>query len=112
MIRALTHWTVLGAALVVGGNAHAGGDIEAGKKLAETVCVACHGVDGNSVIPMNPKLAGQYQSYLVQALRDYRSGDRKSPIMAGFAASLTDEDIENISAYFAAQDGDLKTLDR
>ncbi|MCB1756644.1 MAG: cytochrome c [Gammaproteobacteria bacterium] len=88
------------------------GDIEAGKQVATTICAACHGADGNSELPANPKLAGQYESYLLQALKDYRSGKRQNPIMSGFAASLSDADVENVAAYFAAQSGVLQVLKR
>ena len=50
-----------------------------------------------------PKLGGQYPDYLAKALRDYKSGARKNPIMAGFAGALTAKDIENLSAYYASQ---------
>ncbi len=61
------------------------------------------GKDGNSTDPANPRLAGQYADYLAKALRDYKSGARKNAIMAAFATTLTAKDIENLSAYFAAQ---------
>ena len=55
------------------------------------VCAACHGADGNAPSADFPKLAGQHRDYLAKALRDYKSGQRKNPIMAGFAAALTNE---------------------
>jgi len=84
------------------------GNIEAGKKKAAEVCAACHGPDGNSPAPAFPKLAGQYASYIEKSLNEYKSGVRKDPIMAGMAAPLSKEDIENLAAYFASQSG-LKT---
>ncbi len=101
--------TLAALCVVYSGLATAGGDVEAGKALSDKVCAACHGADGNSELPANPKLAGQYESYIMQALKDYRSGARQNPIMAGFAASLSDEDIANAAAYFSSQSGDLKT---
>lgn len=83
-------------------------DYEAGKAKAE-VCAACHGSDGNSQITMYPILAGQYKSYLVNALEAYRSGSRKNAIMSGFATGLSDQDIEDLSEYFSKQNG-LKIL--
>ena len=83
-------------------------NIEAGKKKAAEVCAACHGADGNSPAPAFPKLAGQHSSYLEKTLNEYKSGVRKDPVMAGMAAALSKEDIENVSAYFASQSG-LKT---
>lgn len=87
------------------------GDPDKGKELSAT-CAACHGADGNSTIETNPILAGQYESYLVRALQDYRSGARQNAIMAGFAAALSDQDIRDLAAYFAEQDSELEVLDR
>ena len=95
------------AALAVG-SAHAAGDAAAGEEKAGT-CAACHGADGVSQIPTNPILAGQYPSYIEQALKDYRSGARESAIMAGFASQLSDEDIEDLAAWFSSQKGPLQT---
>jgi len=69
------------------------------------VCEACHGLDGKSVDPSYPNLAGQYESYLVKALGDYRSGRRTNPVMAGFAGPLSDQDIKDLAAWYASQDG-------
>lgn len=82
------------------------GDAEAGKAKS-AVCAACHGADGNSAIPVNPSLAGQDYSYLVQALKDYRSGARSNAIMNGQAAALKDEDIQNLAKYYSTQEGNL-----
>ena len=67
------------------------------------MCVACHGPGGHSVIPANPKLAGQHARYLSGALAAYKSGARSNPVMASMAAALSEQDIEDIAAYFAAQ---------
>ncbi len=91
------------------GSVVAGGDPEAGK-VASAVCSACHGADGNSTIPTNPKLAGQYESYLVHALKAYRSGERNNAIMSGFAANLTDQQIADLAAYFSSQESNLQTV--
>jgi cytochrome c553 len=80
-----------------------GADIAAGQAKAKEVCQACHGLDGNSQTPDYPRLAGQYPDYLAKALRDYKSGARKNPIMAGFAGALTAKDIDNVTAYYASQ---------
>jgi cytochrome c553 len=88
-------------ALLAAGQA-AAADIEAGKKKAQEVCAACHNMDGISTIPEYPKLAGQYPDYLAKALRDYKSGARKNPVMAGMAAGLTQKDIDDVSAYFSS----------
>jgi len=78
-------------------------DIAAGQAKVKEVCQACHGIDGNSPSPDYPKLGGQYPDYIQKALRDYKSGARKNPIMAGFAGTLTQKDIENVAAYYASQ---------
>lgn len=80
-------------------------DLEAGKAKA-IVCQACHGADGNAgTDPQYPRLAGQYRDYLARALHEYKKGERKNPIMAGFVATLSDQDIENLAAYFASLPG-------
>jgi cytochrome c553 len=79
------------------------GDAAKAQPVATGVCAACHGVDGNSLVPVNPSLAGQHPEYLYKQLREYKSGARKNPIMAGMAAGLSDEDMRNLAAYFAAQ---------
>lgn len=78
-------------------------DPEKGRTIANGVCLACHGVDGNSPIAVNPVLAGQHREYLVKQLRNYKSGDRQNPIMNGIAASLSEEDIRDVAAYYASQ---------
>ena len=87
----------------------AGGNAAAGQKKAK-VCEACHGPIGKSMDPSYPNLAGQYKSYLIQALQDYRSGRRTNAIMAGFATNLSNQDIADLSTWYSKQDGlrDLK----
>jgi cytochrome c553 len=68
-------------------------------------CAACHGVDGQSADPSYPVLAGQHASYLRRALYDYRNGARKNPVMGGFAAALSDRDIEVLAAWYAGLPG-------
>lgn len=92
------------AAFAVG--AHAA-DLAAGKAKAEQICAACHGADGNSKDGQYPILAGQHPDYIRKALRDYKSGARKNPTMAGMAAPLSDADIENLAAWFASQPSPL-----
>lgn len=71
------------------------------------ICASCHGPIGDGDNAIYPKLAGQYESYIAQALKDYRSGDRKNGIMAGFAGTLKITDIEDLAAWFASQQGAL-----
>ena len=85
-------------------------DIEAGKAKS-TTCQACHGADGNGTQdPQYPKIGGQYADYLAKALKDYRSGERANVIMAGFAGTLSDQDIADLAAFYAAQKGPLRDL--
>ena len=100
-MKTMTKLLVIAAALAVGAVAHAG-DPAAGKEKAK-VCAACHGENGISQAPDFPKLAGQYNDYLVRAMNDYKTGARKNPIMAGQVANLKKEDIADLSAYFASQ---------
>ncbi|BBL72530.1 c-type cytochrome [Methylogaea oryzae] len=80
------------------------GDVAAGKKNPNLeVCASCHGSDGNSKDGGNPRLAGQYESFLIKAMKDYQSGARKNPIMQGMVKDLTDKDIADLAAYFASQ---------
>lgn len=78
------------------------GDPEAGQQKSAT-CAACHGVDGNSTVPMWPKIAGQHPDYLVRHITLIRDGGRPVPEMMGIVAMLSDQDIADLSAYFAAQ---------
>lgn len=88
------------------------GNVAAGQEKSKT-CAACHGPTGNeSLDDTYPKLAGQYPEYLAKALRDYKSGARQNAVMAGFAGGLSDEDIDDLSAYFAAQKGDVHDLSK
>ena len=87
------------------------GNIEAGKQKS-VPCQACHGADGNSIDPMYPKIAGQYADYLARSLHEYRNGHRKNLIMAGFATTLTDQDIADLAAFYSALPGKLDDLSK
>lgn len=83
-------------------------DLKRGQELAGQVCAACHGGDGNSPLPMNPKLASQHYEYLVKQLKNFKAVDgkpaeRANAIMAGFAAQLSDEDIMSVAAFYASK---------
>jgi cytochrome c553 len=95
--------TIIAVSLTLLSGAAHGADSAAGQAKAKEICQACHGLDGNSPTPDYPKLAGQYPDYLAKALRDYKSGARKNPIMAGMAGALTANDIDNLAAYYASQ---------
>lgn len=89
----------------LGFGANAGGDPKAGEALANKTCQSCHASDGNSTDPQYPRLAGQYADYIEKALTDYKSGARSNPIMAGFSAGLSEQDIKDVAAWFSSQSG-------
>lgn len=78
------------------------GSAEAGQAKS-VICASCHGMDGNSVTPEWPSLAGQHESYIVRQLEAYRNGERQDVGMQNFAATLTPEDMQDIAAYFSSQ---------
>ncbi len=78
-------------------------DLVAGEARYTAVCASCHGADGNSGSPANPKLAGQHPEYLVKQLTEYKSGKRANAIMSGMAAGLSDQDMKNIAAWLSKQ---------
>ena len=99
---------VLAACLVA--PAFAGGDAASGKQKSEA-CGACHGADGNKPAgPDFPRLAGQHYDYLLKALRDYKSGARKNPIMGGQVSGLSTQDMADLAAYFANEKGALHVI--
>ena len=75
--------------------------LERGQRISQTSCVACHGPKGVSFNPDWPSLYGQGENYLKKQLEAYRSGDRQDDLMTPFALTLTDQDIADVSAYFA-----------
>lgn len=83
-------------------SAHAVGDPEAGEAKS-AICAACHGADGNSQVAVWPKIAGQHQDYLARQTRMVRDQQRPVPQMYPMVMNLTDEDIDDIAAYFASQ---------
>jgi cytochrome c553 len=100
MNRTLLTATVIAASFAIVGVAQAAGNAEAGKAKSAS-CAACHGADGKGV-PPNPPLAGVPEAQQVQALKDYKSGSRPNPLMRGLSAALSDQDMEDVSAYYAS----------
>ena len=93
----------LALAVLMGGIANlavAAGDPAAGQGKA-AVCSACHGADGNSLIPNFPKLAGQAESYTIKQLQDIKSGARVVPEMTAFVTPMSDQDFADVAAYYA-----------
>lgn len=78
------------------------GDAELGKQKSAT-CVACHGTDGNSINPIWPNIAGQHEQYITRQLMLFKNGGRPASVMAGMVAGLSQEDMENLGAYYASQ---------
>lgn len=86
-------------------------DMAAGKEIAETKCVTCHGPGGNKPIDSaTPHLAGQYGDYLAHSMIMYRDGERDHAIMSLQVKELTDQQISNLAAYYASQPGQLSDL--
>ncbi len=77
------------------------GDPKAATSKAQKLCAGCHGPDGISINPIWPNLAGQKAQYFIKAMKDYRDGTRQDPNMVPLAQALTDEEIEDLAAYYA-----------
>jgi len=91
--------------------AFSAGNAAAGKSKS-AVCHACHGPTGQAVQPIYPNLGGQHQDYLIKTLQGFRDGSRPNAIMYGFAANLSDTDIEDLAAWYASQDGLTEIKDK
>lgn len=91
-------------AVIVGwsGPVLAAGSKEAGQTKS-AVCMACHGMDGNSANPEWPSLAGQHTSYIVKQLKHFKAGDRQNPLMTPMAAMLSEQDMDDLAAYYSTQ---------
>jgi len=83
------------------------GDPAKAQAIVTQICAACHGTDGNSLVPATPNLAAQYPEYLTNQLLSFKSGKRKSAVMSGIVATLTPEDMKNLGAYYANQPAKL-----
>ncbi|NKB47015.1 MAG: c-type cytochrome [Legionellales bacterium] len=104
----------LGLLSAVVWTAHAAGDVERGKQLA-TTCAACHQADGNATQLDWPKLAGQHPAYFIRQMQLYQlgqqEGGRYDPVMSGLAATLSEQDIEDLAAFYASQTVAVGTTD-
>lgn len=78
-------------------------DLTHAKQLAETICAACHGADGNSVAPVNPNLAGLGAEYITRQLQHFKTGIRVNPVMSAMAATLTPEDMVGLGLFYTQQ---------
>ncbi|MEM6985245.1 MAG: c-type cytochrome [Pseudomonadota bacterium] len=95
---------VCSVVFAISGVALANGDAAVGKGKA-TVCAACHGADGNAPAPTFPKLAGQHADYTIKQLAEFKSGARDNAIMMPQAAGLSDQDMADLAAFYAEQQG-------
>ncbi len=99
--------------------AESAADLGKGQAIAAQVCAACHGADGNSPTPVNPKLAGQIPEYLQKQMRNFKPEDgkkaaRDNPVMMGMVAGLSAEDMRNVAAYYGSRNlkgGDARGRD-
>ena len=102
---------IIGLSSLMSFTLFAAGDSEAGKSKS-ALCAGCHGVDGNSVNAVWPKLAGQHATYLTKQIKDFKSGARADAVMQGMVAALSDDDIDDIGAYFESQKIKMGTFDQ
>ncbi|MDD5030184.1 MAG: c-type cytochrome [Rhodoferax sp.] len=103
IIAATLSATALGAVAQQPGAAAAKPDLAKGEASFSGVCIACHGPDGNSVIPVNPKLAQQHPQYLIKQLTEFKAGKRENAVMNGMAAPLSDADMVNIAYWVSSK---------
>lgn len=78
-------------------------DLAKGEASFGAVCAACHGADGNSGSPANPKLAQQHPEYIAKQLQEFKSGKRANAVMSGMVANLSEQDMKNIAAWLGTQ---------
>ena len=103
MKKQIMNCSALFLMVLMAGNAYAAGDAEAGKTKA-AVCGGCHGMDGNSLVPTFPKLAGQGEAYIVKQVADFKANTTKQDaVMIGMVAALSDQDSADIAAYYQSQ---------
>jgi cytochrome c553 len=101
-MRKLLAVGAMAAALGISSAAQAEGSVSAGQEKS-AVCAACHGPDGNSAIPEWPSIAGQHENFLAAQLRAFRDGERQNPLMSPMAIGLSDQDIQDLAAFYNAQ---------
>ncbi|MCB5188378.1 cytochrome c4 [Methylobacillus caricis] len=94
--------------MVIGAASHAEDEADAAEAVNKApasaqICGSCHGADGNSMVPMFPKIAGQHPEYLEKQLKNIKANVRMSPVMMGIVATLSDEDMAAVSQYFSQQ---------
>lgn len=100
-MKKLVSAVLVSVAVLASGTALAAGDAAAGKAKSAT-CAGCHGAEGISGNPLWPNLAGQKDAYIVKQLKAFRDGTRTDPMMSPMAKPLSDDDINNLAAYFSS----------
>lgn len=102
----MKHTTTIGAAILVSGLALSGSAFASGAsaEALSYTCAGCHGTNGASVGPASPSLAGMAETYIVEAMQGYKSGDREATIMTRIAKGYSDEDFAKMGKFFAAQE--------
>jgi cytochrome c553 len=103
LLIALAAATFTGAVAGAEAKAAARPDPAKGQAIASAVCGACHTFDGSRGSPANPILAGQHAAYIVKQLGEFKSGKRSNPIMKGFAATLSEDDMRNVAAFYSSK---------
>jgi len=101
-LRSIILMTLLCSAHAIAAAPTDGGSAEAGQAKS-TTCVACHGIDGNSVNPEWPNIAGQHASYILKQLQAFKSGARENPLMSPIALTLSEEDMADLAAFYSTQ---------
>ncbi|MDA0730457.1 MAG: c-type cytochrome [Proteobacteria bacterium] len=82
-------------------------ELEQAKKIVTNLCIACHGIDGNSPLSANPNLSGQHAGYITKQLMQFKNGERDNAVMKGMVANLTEQDMINLGSYFEQQKQNL-----
>jgi cytochrome c553 len=100
-IMKIYHLTIISLLVLISGYCYAG-DPAKGKTLSQT-CAVCHSIDGNSINPAWPKLAGQHAGYIVKQLQDFKEGKRVNAQMTAMVAPLSEQDMTDLAAYFTSQ---------
>ncbi|MDC8784790.1 c-type cytochrome [Roseateles koreensis] len=114
LVFLLSGFVLTSAAMANEGAAPAKPDLAKGQAISSQVCAACHTADGSRGAPTNPILQGQHPEYLAKQLNEFKSGVRNNAIMKGMASTLSDEDIKNVTAFYAtkhAKEGFAKNKD-
>jgi len=109
-MKRLVMITIWIAFAIFGAGAIQADGVPAAGQAKSQICAACHGLDGNSLMPQNPVLAGQVPGYIAQQLAQFKSGVRKNAIMAGMTQLLSEQDMQDLDAWFSSQTAPPRTV--